>query len=612
MKIAICVKQVPDLESLEFDPETKTIKRDGVINLVNTYEKHALSAAKQLVELRGEGEITVISMGPPQAKEALMELLAAGADRAVHLNDRAFAGSDTLATSRALAAALKRGQYDLIFCGKYSLDAETGQVGPEVAEMLGIPQVTNAIKVELLEDGNVAVTRMTDEGTEDLVMPLPALITVPEDIAPPARPNRAGREAAAGKPYETLTAADLELDPETIGLKGSPTWVRDISTIEVARQVRMIPADNLQQAAKELTTALMDLGLFGVWKDGGGAPPLAPEGRLVTSDRVVWVVAELYDGKIRPVTLELLGEGLGLAGQLESELVAVLIGHNTGSLSQELAEYGADHVYLADDARLADYDTQLYATVLADAIHAQQPYIVLLPATPNGRDLAPRVAGRLGLGLTGDCIGFQLDAEDRLVQLKPAFGGNIVAPILSNTLPQMATVRPGVLKRLSPNPRRKADVELLNLRSLGESDMRHVRNQPNLGAKSIELETAEVVVGAGFGLVAPENMALVDGLAETLGGSVAVTRKIVDLGWAPRQQQVGLTGKVISPNLYISVGIRGFFNHTIGVQKAHTIVTINKDAEAPMFEISNFGVVADALEFLPVLVKELEEAKARM
>ncbi|MFI5266674.1 MAG: electron transfer flavoprotein subunit beta/FixA family protein, partial [Chloroflexota bacterium] len=232
MKIAICIKQVPDLESLEFDPVTKTVKREGVLNLVNTYEKHALTAAKQLVEQAGEGEITVMTMGPPQAREALMELLASGADRAVHLNDRAFAGSDTLATSRALAAALRQGQYDIVFCGKYSLDAETGQVGPEVAEMLDIPQVTNAKSV-VREDGHLLVTRMTDDGTEDLRLPLPALITVPEDIAAPARPNRAGREGAPNKPYETLAAADLADDLSGFGLQGSPTWVQEITTVQI-------------------------------------------------------------------------------------------------------------------------------------------------------------------------------------------------------------------------------------------------------------------------------------------------------------------------------------------------------------------------------------------
>src|SRR4051794_17675725 len=202
MKIAICIKQVPDLESLEFDPVTKTVKREGVLNLVNTYEKHALTAAKQLVEQAGEGEITVMTMGPPQARDALLELLASGADRAVHLNDRAFAGSDTLATSRALAAALRQGQYDLVFCGKYSLDAETGQVGPEVAEMLGIPQVTNASGVERDGEGPLLVPRMADDGSEHLRVPLPAMITVPEDVAPPARPSRAGRQEAPSKPYE--------------------------------------------------------------------------------------------------------------------------------------------------------------------------------------------------------------------------------------------------------------------------------------------------------------------------------------------------------------------------------------------------------------------------
>ena len=604
MKIAICIKQVPDLESLEFDPVTKTVRREGVLNLVNTYEKHALTAAKQLVEQAGEGEITVITMGPPQAKEALLELLASGADRAVHLNDRAFAGSDTLATSRALAAALRQGQYDLVFCGKYSLDAETGQVGPEVAEMLDIPQVTNASAVSR-EDGQLLVTRMTDDGSEDLRLPLPALITVPEDIATPARPNRAGREEAPNKPYETLTAADLTDDPSGFGLQGSPTWVHEITTVENARQVRLLPADDLPRAARELAQALIqDKGLFIGWKGGSGEEPMAASERAASSDRAVWVVAELYGGKVRPVTLELLGEGLRLAQRLNSELGVVLLGTGAAGLAPELAAHGADTVYLADDPRLEHYDTELYTGVLADAIERLKPYIVLLPSTANGRDLAPRIAGRLQLGLTGDCIGFDLDKDDLLIQLKPAFGGNIVAPILSHTLPQMATVRPGVLRKATPNPARSPNIERLDLTRLGESRVQRLAAEPSVGSKGIDLETAEIVVGAGFGVGGPEHLPMVDELAAALGGSVCATRKIVDLGWLPRQQQVGLTGKVISPRLYFGLGIRGFFNHTIGIQKAETIVAINRDAEAPIFQVADYGVVADVLEFVPLLTKE--------
>jgi electron transfer flavoprotein alpha subunit len=609
MKIAICIKQVPDLESLEFDPETKTVKREGVLNLVNTFEKHALSAAKQLVEQAGEGEITVITMGPPQAREALLELLASGADRAIHLNDRAFAGADTLATSRALAAALRRGQYDVVFCGKYSLDAETGQVGPEVAEMLDIPQVTNARGV-VREDGHLRVTRMSDEGTEELRLPLPALITVPEDIGPPARPSRQGREEAPAKPYETLTAADLAEDASLFGLKGSPTWVQEITTVEIERQVRMIPADDVEQAAKALADALIDgEGLFVGWKGGVEASPEAPLERRITSDRAVWVAAELYGGRVRPVTLELLGEGLSLAQRLGSELAVVLLGKDVAGLAGELAAFGADRVYVAEDARLEHYDTELYTGVLADAIQRLKPYIVLLPSTANGRDLAPRIAGRLQLGLTGDCIGFDLNEKDLLIQLKPAFGGNIVAPILSNTLPQMATVRPGVLRKVTPNYGRKPAIERLDLSALGPSRVQWLGAEPSVGAKGIDLETAEIVVGAGYGLGGPENLALVQELADVLAASVCATRKIVDLGWMPRQQQVGLTGKVISPRLYFALGIRGFFNHTIGIQKAHTVVAVNKDPESPIFQMANYGVVADVLEFVPALTKELRARK---
>ncbi|MBV9121443.1 MAG: electron transfer flavoprotein subunit alpha/FixB family protein, partial [Chloroflexi bacterium] len=313
-----------------------------------------------------------------------------------------------------------------------------------------------------------------------------------------------------------------------------------------------------------------------------------------------------YGAGVRPVTLELLGEALSLAGKLNSPTAAVLIGSGVAAHASDLGAHGADRVYVADDPRLEHYDTELYTEVLAELIKRERPYIVLLPSTANGRDWAPRVAARLGLGLTGDCIAFELNDDDLLVQLKPAFGGNIVAPILSKTLPQMATVRPGVLRKVKPNAARLTDIQTVDINSLRSSRVKWLGAEASVGGKGIELETAEVVVGAGYGVGGPEHLALVDDLAAAVGGSVCATRKIVDLDWLPRQQQVGLTGKVISPRLYFAIGIRGFFNHTIGIQKAHTIVAINKDAEAPIFEMANYGVAADALEFVPLLTRELQ------
>jgi electron transfer flavoprotein alpha subunit len=475
-----------------------------------------------------------------------------------------------------------------------------------------VPQVTNASGVSR-DDGHLKVTRMADDGSEHLRLPLPALITVPEDVAAPARPNRAGREAAPGKPYETLTAADLADDLSGFGLKGSPTWVQEISTVAIERQVRMIPGDDLPRAARELAAALVDEeGLFTGWKGAADEQPEAPLSRTITSDRAVWVAAELYDGKVRPVTLELLGEAVGLASRLGSEVGVVVLGTRVSGLAAELTAHGADRVYLAEDARLDHYDTELHTGILADAIQRLKPYIVLLPSTANGRALAPRIAARLELGLTGDCIGFDLNADDLLVQLKPAFGGNIVAPIMSNTLPQMATVRPGVLRKVRPNPARRPNVQHLDLSELGHSRVEWLGSEPSVGSRGIDLETAEVVVGLGFGLGGPEHLPVGQELADVAGASVCATRKIVDLGWMPRQQQVGLTGKVISPRVYFALGIRGFFNHTIGIQKAHTIVAINKDAEAPIFHVANYGVVADALEFVPHLVRELAAKKASL
>jgi electron transfer flavoprotein alpha subunit len=479
--------------------------------------------------------------------------------------------------------------------------------------------------------------------------------------------------------------------------------VQEITTVQVERQVRMIAADDLGAAARDLARLLVEEeGLFAGWKGGVEAPAPAPTQRAKTSDRAVWVTAELYGGQLRPVTLELLGEAVNLATRLGSEVGVLLLGHwpaaesaysertapangriasapgtpapatqapfsvmagegatvepassstrgpssvdagegapvgpaapatrgpssaaagegalqawpesvGLDALIERLGAHGADVVYVADDPRLAHYDTELYSGILADAIERLRPYAVLLPSTANGRDWAPRVAARLELGLTGDCIGFELNDDDLLVQLKPAFGGNIVAPILSKTLPQMATVRPGVLRALQPNPARTARVERLTIEHLPPSRVEWLSAEPSVGAAGIELETADTVVGVGFGLGGPDNLPVVNELAGVLGASVAATRKIVDLGWLPRQQQVGLTGKVISPRLYFAVGIRGFFNHTIGIQKAHTVVAINRDPEAAIFQVANYGVAADAVEFLPLLTRELREAKA--
>ncbi|MCH8870595.1 MAG: electron transfer flavoprotein alpha/ beta subunit, partial [Chloroflexi bacterium] len=399
MKVAVCIKQVPVVSMLKFDNESRRVVREGVPSEVNPFDVLALSLAVQLKE-SDSAEVAVYTMGPPQARDALVQALAMGADRAVHLNDRAFAGSDTLATARALALALQRESFDLIICGLNSVDAETGQVGPEVAEMMGIPQVTGVRHLQL-SGGFMTARRITDEGYDIVECPLPALITVTEEVAPEIYPNREAREAAKAKPIVELTAADLAEDTSVFGLEGSPTSVSEIYTIEPNRD-KIVSGDKpVEESVAELVAYLEKRGVFDGDRTGNEQAGVARGPRRgVGNMGAMWVVADIIAGRVRPVTLELLGRASELASQMGTCAEAVLIGGGVDEYCATLTAHGADRVHLADAHVLERYDTDLYTSVLSDAIKERQPYAVLFSATMRGRDLAARVAGRLKLGLT--------------------------------------------------------------------------------------------------------------------------------------------------------------------------------------------------------------------
>ena len=610
MRIIVCIKQVPLISALKFDKERKTLIREGVPNEVSAFDVIALTEAIRLRQRFG-GEVIALTLGPQQAREALVECLAIGADRAVHLTDRAFAGSDTLATSRTLALAVRRLGFDLVFCGRNSLDSETGQVGPELAEMLDIPQVTAVRKLEVsASQDSLVAERETDDGIDVVECRLPALLTAAEALNEGSWPTPEQRKAAGSRPVETLAATDMSPDLSLFGFAGSPTYVKDIYSLEPQREGIVDPGEDLPEAVEKLVRYLVEKGLF------TPPPAKAPSGisrgqEKGPSDRGVWVVAEVSQGSVREVTLELLGKGIELAWQLEGRLSAALLGHNVRDLALTLAAYGAEKTYLADAPVLASYDTGTYTRVLAEAIRQYHPEIVLVPSTAWGRDLAPRVASRLQLGLTGDCIGLDLDQEGRLVQLKPAFGGNIVAPILTRSSPQMATIRSGMLEKAKPDWSRRPVVEVLDITDALEARTKVLESSRNLDRKAQELETADVVVSAGMGIGGPENLPVIEELARVLGASVGGSRNVTDRHWLPKQQQVGLTGKAIAPRFYLAIGIRGDFNHLVGIQKAGTIVAVNKNQRAPIFKNADYGIVGDYAQVVPALTRALEEARAK-
>jgi electron transfer flavoprotein alpha subunit len=611
MKVVVLVKQVPLVTDLKFDPETKTLIREGVPNVINPYDRYAIVESVKLKKAHG-GEAVAVTMGPPQAREAMVEALALGCDRAVHIVDRAFAGSDTLATARTLSLFLKNEGYDLIFCGKYSVDAETGQVGPEVAELLDIPQITGVTKLEVAEGGrHIRATRGTDEGQEIIECDLPALLTAEERLNRPGPTPPAALEAARSRAVEVLSANDLSEDHAIFGFAGSPTWVSQIYSVATTRQPVMLDGSAVDDVVRTLTEHLLGHGLFGDWQGARESPRVQARPAGARADRAVWVVAEVLGGKLHSATHELLGKSVELADQLHGEVVGVLIGAHQADHAAELAAFGADRVLLLEGPQLTDYSVEGYANALARAIQQSQPYAVLIPATTKGRDFAPRVAARLQLGLTGDAIGLEIDEQEHLVQLKPAFGGSIVAPILSKTLPQMATVRPGMLDAMQPDWSRQPMIQRLELPDVGPIRTQTVHATQEVDATATSLEDADIVVGVGTGLGRRENVKLARELAEVLGAAIGATRRVTDANWLPRQHQIGLTGKAVAPKLYFALGIRGVMNHTIGIQRAQTIVALNNDPEAPIFQVADYGIVGDCLQLIPALTQALAEVKQR-
>jgi electron transfer flavoprotein alpha subunit/NAD-dependent dihydropyrimidine dehydrogenase PreA subunit len=325
----------------------------------------------------------------------------------------------------------------------------------------------------------------------------------------------------------------------------------------------------------------------------------------------VWVFAEQRQGRLMNVAVELLGEGRRLSDSIGTKLCAVLLGENVRELADLLFEYGAETVYMADDPLLRDYRTDAYTKVISDMIRDYKPEIVLYGATHIGRDLGARIAARVNTGLTADCTKLEIDPEDKkLLQTRPAFGGNIMATIICpDNRPQMATVRPGVMNKATRCCGRTG--ELVEFKTdLKESDIRtRVVKIRKASKKAVPLEDADIIVSGGRGLGSAKGFELIEKFAEKFGGVVGASRATVDAGWIPHEHQVGQTGKTVKPTIYFACGISGAIQHLVGMQNADIIIAINKNPEAPIFGVADYGIVGDLYKVLPQLMESFDRVE---
>jgi electron transfer flavoprotein alpha subunit len=326
--------------------------------------------------------------------------------------------------------------------------------------------------------------------------------------------------------------------------------------------------------------------------------------------RGVWVYAEQHKGGIASVSFELLGEGRKLADKRKTKLSAVFIGSGIKDKAGELIAHGADIVYIADDPALRDFNDDSYAAILTTLARQHKPEIILAGATAIGRSFFPKVASALYTGLTADCTVLDIDAETgHLHQTRPAFGGNIMATIVTpNHRPQMATVRHKVMKPAPRDDSRTGDIIDIKYTQSGDLRTRVVKTIEELG-ETVNICEADIIVAGGRGLGSAQNFQLIAELAKALGGAVAATRGAVDEGWVPYPHQVGQTGKTVCPKLYIACGISGAIQHVAGMQSSDVIVAINKDPDAPIFNVATYGIVGDVHDVLPIMIKKIREMR---
>jgi len=322
----------------------------------------------------------------------------------------------------------------------------------------------------------------------------------------------------------------------------------------------------------------------------------------------VWIYAEQKNGVVSSTAFELLGVGRKLADKLKVELSAVLIGSSVEAQVNILAAYGADNVYIVDHSSLVQFNDESYSEILVQLINNYRPEIVLISATTYGRSLAPRVSSRIDTGLTADCTSLDIDLEKRiLMQTRPAFGGNLMATIICpDRRPQMSTVRPKVMKPLEPDQNRKA-VAIKPEVDIPDSTSIKVLEIINDLSEKVNLAEADIIVSAGRGIGDPANIKMIQELAGLLGAAVGASRAVVDAGWISYNHQVGQTGKTVSPKVYIACGISGAVQHLAGMSSSDTIIAINRNPEAPIFKLANYGIVGDVLEVIPAMIKELKK-----
>ena len=629
MNYIVLVKQVPDIRNIPkeaWDWEKGTLRRGLLDNVLNELDKQALAFALKMRESQ-DGRVIALTMGPPFADEVLRYALSIGADDAVLLTDRKLGGADTAATAYPLGQAIRKIEKEilggdknyLILSGMQSVDGDTAQVPAQVAEELGIAQIAYATSFRF-QDGQLQINRITRGGSQTVAPEaFPCLVTVTE-WTKPLYPSFGRTRLAHFHQLHQWSAADANLNESRIGLAGSRTNVVKIFSPRGGGGRKCVFERDLPK-------------LVGMIKEAYASRARAveeekpkyqlPEGKKPDYQGEVWVYAEQEGGELNPASFQLLGKASELAGVLDERVGAVLVGKGVDSLAKELIAYGADRVYTAEHELLKDFLPMPHARVISHLVEKHGPQMMLFSATPLGRELAPRVAYTSDSGLTADCTVLDIADFKRgdrehiaiLIQTRPALGGNIMASIITqNSKVQMSTARPGVMKALEPDPARKGEI-VRYVPSMTETDLGARILSAEHHAPASDIKDAKIIICGGRALKTREGFdryiyPLADKMGKFLGQEAMVggSRLAVEIGCIGRGHQVGQTGQTVKPRLYVAIGISGAVQHVTGMQGSDIVLAINKDPNARIFQVADFGVVGNLEEVVPRLMDALDSS----
>jgi electron transfer flavoprotein alpha subunit len=588
LKILCLIKQIPRPDAIEFDQDTKSLKREGVPLVLNPFDARAVAEAVRLRESAG-GEVVAMTMGPPQSEEALRSCLGLGADRCIHLSDRVFALADTIGTSRTLALAIQKEGCELVLCGLKTLDAETWQVPPEVAAFLGRPHVTSSVGLTL-EGDRLRIRRETDDGEETIDVPVPAVVSV----------ARADREPEEAGPHDgridVWGASDLVDDvrenDKRFGQTGSPTRVLAVHDVTPERVgERFDSVDEAVERIRELSA-----------ERPAGATAWEKPGHLAKEPGAFydcWTLVETAGGRATRTSLELLAKGRELAGKLGGSNVALVVGDDLSTAVEDVSRHGAEIVHVAENEALRDYVPERWVAAVRSIVERERPHVLLFPATLRGRDLGPRVAGELELGMTADCVDLGIERGGRLVQHKPAYGGNIVSVIMGRTTPQLASVRPRMFEPLAS---RLADAEIrrIDLGALPEGATELLERE-DADPPPRRLDEADIVVAVG----AAVDPATIEDAAQRAGAAIGGDRLACSAGRVPWGAAIGLQGRSVAPGVYLAIETDAGFEHLTGAVKAGVIAAIAADPGSPLLDAADVGLAGDWRELAPALLNAL-------